>query len=137
MKLVLNPNGGYVEGKYPDTATEGDWYPDDTRILQETPDGRPRPHGPLRIAKLQADDWPSRAGRVWSDQANAWILSGVGPVESEYEAALRYIAENPVPDVLTNPEAVAYARAFRTIVLQDSGYVPRPGSVQIGDPIIE
>ena len=116
MRVEFRPDGT-VKNIHPDTETQFAWLPDDTKIRTETPQGRETPHGPLRVAKAQAADWPARAARVWDDGANQWIDTGNPPVQSSFDRALAKI-QTAIP---SNPSVVElrdHVAAQQRVILQ-------------------
>lgn len=114
MLILFDPSGRHVETA---PAEAGEWYPDDTVLAQEAPDGRRLAHGPIRVSRYQADDWPERAGRVWDEQTGAWLLSGAEPKERPRDRARRQLRSRQIGDRVTPEETAEILREMREVLL--------------------
>lgn len=102
MRLEVNARG-HVVNEYDDDAQAGEWYPDDTVLAIETPDGSSLGRGPLRVSRHQADDWPDRAARAWNAQTKRWESTGGQPQESDLEKVVRLLRNNPIDQLSPSP----------------------------------
>lgn len=114
MRLEVNARG-HVVNEYDDDAQAGEWYPDDTVLAIETPDGSSLGRGPLRVSRHQADDWPDRAARAWNAQTKRWESTGGQTGETEIERVIRLLRNNPVPDLPANPSAAQVVQHVRVL----------------------
>lgn len=122
MYIELNPDGS-VLNTY-DTNTAGEWYPDDTALIQESVDGlKYSPTFPLRISRLkQSPDWPDRAAREYNTETNLWESTGEPTQETDLEKAIRLLRENEVPaapdDLPDSPTNAQLVQQLRDVTTQ-------------------